>query len=388
MCAAAILSLASLIGAPTPPAAWPESRLTDLVRQLGDKSYRTRENAAHELLRHGSAAVSVLTEGVKDSDPEVSERCRQLLPQAASLERTEKLAAFLKDLKAPPPKGLPGVEKFLKITGDTKTGRELYAEMLAIHHVALEAAEDNPRKATEYYQQFCDEAFQRYQSGARTGRYSYDNLFTSRADITFFFVISGDPRLRKNTPGINRAYILLYGNQVQKAITDGETAETMRKLFLDWLGGDLDINLQQRAFMLAAQANMKEAVPVILKMLDKPGQQTYVKAQVMIALAKLGTKEHLPKLEPYLSDKTVIGNINFGNGLMQIQVRDVALGVSVLMTEQKLADYGFDTRFGGTPTQYYYFGFPDSQDGKECKAREDAHAKWKEWAEKNLSKKK
>jgi hypothetical protein len=108
----------------------------------------------------------------------------------------------------------------------------------------------------------------------------------------------------------------------------------------------------------------------------------------MIALAKLGTKEHLPKLEPLLSDKTVIGNINFGNGLMQIQIRDVALGVSVLMTEQKLADYGFDTRFGGTPTQYYYFGFPDSQDGKESKAREDAHAKWKEWAEKNLPKKK
>lgn len=384
MCAAAILSLASLIGAPTPPAAAPTQQLNDLVRKLGDKSYRTRETAARELLRQGSAAVSVLTEGAKDADPEVSERCRQLLPQAASLERTDKLNAFLKDLKAPPPKGLPGVENFLKITGDTKIGRELYAEMLAIHHIALEAAEDNPRKATEYYQQFCDEAYQRYQSGARTGRYSYDNMFNSRADITFFLVISGDARLRKNTAGVNRSYILLYGNQVNKALTEGESSETMRKLFLDWLGGDLEINLQQRGFMLAAQNNMKDAVPVILKMLEKPGQQTYAKAQVMIALAKLGGKEHLAKLEPYLSDKTVVASVN---GTIQVQIRDVALGVSVLIAGQTLADYGFDARFGGSPAQYYHFSFPDSQQGTESKSRETALAKWRQWIEKNPSKK-
>ncbi len=328
---------------------------------------------------------------MKDSDPEVSERCRQLLPQAASAERNEKLAALLRDPSAPPPKGLAGLERFLKVAGDTKISRQLYAEMMAIHHRTLEAIEENPRKAAEYYQQFCDEAYGRYEASIRTGRYTYDNMFSSRADITFFLRISSDDRLKKVPHMIaNRAYVLLYGNQLIKAIQEKDTGAIMKKLFLSWLeNNDVDINLQQRGFQIAAQLNMKEAVPVALKVLEKPGQQTYTKAQVMISLVKLGGKEHIAKLQPYLSDKTMIGSVNFGNGgMMSIQVRDVAMGVSVLLSGQKLADYGFDNRFGGTtPTSYIYFGFHDNGDGKENKEREDAHTKWKEWAKKNLSKK-
>lgn len=389
MCAAAILSLACLIGAPTPATTSADPKLVELVHKLGDKSYRTREHAAQELLLKGSAAVVALSEGMKDADPEVSERCRQLLPQAASLERNEKIAALIRDPAAAPPKGLPGLESFLKNVGDSKISRELYAEMVATHHQALEALEDNPSKASEYYQQFCDDAYNRYYTAARAGRHSYDNLFSTRADITFFLVISGDPRIRKNTLGANRAYILLYGNQITKALTEGDAAAPMKKLFLSWLEGDLEMNLQQRAFAIASQINLKEAVPVILKILDKKDTQTYTKAQVMIGLVKLGDKEHIAKLAPYLTDTTNIGNVNFGNGgMVSVQVRDVALGVSVLLSGQKLADYGFDNRFGtGTPTYYYFFGFQDNGDGKENKAREEAHAKWKEWTTKNLPKK-
>ena len=141
MSTTAILALASLLGSPSPGSNGnTDPKLVELVRQLGAKSYRAREDAARDLLKRGAASVAVLTDGIKDTDPEISERCRQLLPQAAALDRNEKLAALLKDPKSPLPKGLAGLERFLKITGDDKGSRELYAELLAIHHRTLEAA--------------------------------------------------------------------------------------------------------------------------------------------------------------------------------------------------------------------------------------------------------
>src|SRR5262245_14184734 len=180
-----------LVGAPTPPQSAADARLDDLVRKLGDKSYRNRETAARELLRRGSASVAVLTAGTKDTDPEVSERCRQLLPQAASLERNERIALLVRDPSAPPPKGLAGLERFLKVTGDDKAAREMYAEMLAIHYRTIEAAETDPRAAAEQYREFCDDSYNRWQAAARAGRYSYDNMFSTRADMTFFLFLSG-----------------------------------------------------------------------------------------------------------------------------------------------------------------------------------------------------
>jgi hypothetical protein len=379
----ASLLLAAVLGLPTPtPTAPPppEGRLQELVKKLGDKSYRVRQDAARELLRYGPASVAALTAGTKDADLEVSERCRQLLPVAESLERNQKLAALLKNPSAPPPKGLAGLERFLKVAGDTKESRELYAEMMGIHHRTVEAAEKDARAAAEQYRQFADEIYNRWNMGARSGRYSYDNLFNSRADITFFFFLSADKRVRAHENGMNQAYILLYGTQVPKAISEKDGTQAMRKLFLDWLENEPQQYLQQQGFRLAAQANLKEALPVVLRMLKKTETDGHSAVQVMTALTKLGSKEHLPLLDKFLKDTNVVTTINFGNGdQLSAQVRDVAMGVQVRLAGQKLTDYGFDGRFGSSDgLQYHYYSFRDD------KTRDDAHAKWKEWKAKNL----
>jgi hypothetical protein len=160
----------------------------------------------------------------------------------------------------------------------------------------------------------------------------------------------------------------------------------MRKLFLDWLEKEPMSHLQQRGFMLASQAGIKEALPLALKMLEKKDRDTYGKANVMVALVKLGSKEHIKVLEPFLKDETQVQSINFGNGpQLTIQVRDVAMGVQIQLAGQRLTEYGFDNRFGTGGQSVYCYGFPDDGDGKS-KARDEAHAKWKEWAKKNLTK--
>jgi hypothetical protein len=81
-----------------------------------------------------------------------------------------------------------------------------------------------------------------------------------------------------------------------------------------------------------------------------------------------------------MSDTSQLTTINFGDGRMfTIQVRDVAMGVQLQLAGQNMLDYGFDSRFKNNWLYYHYYGFPDD------KSRDDAHAKWKEWAKKNLT---
>src|SRR5205823_12886070 len=109
---------------------------------------------------------------------------------------------------------------------------------------------------------------------------------------------------------------------------DKDASQAMRKLFLDWLENEPQPYLQQRGFLLAAQAGLKEALPILVRLLEKKDKDPYGKAQVMVALIKLGTKEHIKLLDPYLKDETNIGSINFGNGpSLTVQIRDVAMGV-------------------------------------------------------------
>ncbi len=205
-------------------------------------------------------------------------------------------------------------------------------------------------------------------------------MFTSKGEIAFFLFLSADTRVRKNDTGVNRSSILLNGTQITNSISGKDESLPMRKLFLDWLENEPQTYLQQRGFQVAAQANIKEALPVVVRLLEKPNKDTYGKAQVMTALVKLGGKEHIKLLDPYLSDSTDLTTINFGNGqMLKVQVRDVAMGVQLQLAGEKMTDYGFDNRFGGGWASYHYYGFA------EDKAREDAHAKWKEWSKKNLT---
>jgi len=391
MSVCAAVALASLLGAPTPAAITPQSKPEDLVRLLADKSYKVREKAATELIRKGSSALAALTAATKDPDPEVAERSKQLLPQVAAVERNEKLVLLLKDPSAPPPKGLAGLETFLKATGDTKEARELYAELMHHHGREVELAEKDPRKGAEEFAMFCNDAYNRYQANARMGRYNMDNMFGGRQDISYLLFAASDTRLRKNDNGMNKMYMFFNGGgQLVKAVSGKDGSPAMKKLFLNWLEHEPQSWIQQQGFQVAANAGMKEALPLVLRLLEKKDSDNQSRVQVMTALTRLGGKEHIPLLDKYLSDATQITSINFGNGdTLVVQVRDVAMGVQVQLAGQKLADFGFDTRFGNAVgMSYHYYGFreDDPKEPNKSKARDEAHAKWKDWTAKNLKK--
>ncbi|HKA07476.1 MAG TPA: hypothetical protein VKD71_09480, partial [Gemmataceae bacterium] len=101
--------------------------------------------------------------------------------------------------------------------------------------------------------------------------------------------------------------------------------------------------------------------------------------------AKLGTKDNIKDLEPFLKDKLQIAAVVVNGERGSVQMRDVAMGAAVCLAGENPSDFGFERRPppGLAPmsiTSYTFYAFGTDE------KREAAHQKWKEWATANLKK--
>jgi hypothetical protein len=368
------LSLAGLLVLPVAAADTP----ANLVRKLGHPEFREREAAAAELARLGSRALQALTEGARSPDAEVAEQCRKLLPQAEAADRVEMLAALVRDPKAPPPKRLPGVEGFLKATGDTPAAREVYANLLRDHPEPMAARERDPKAAADLFYRHAEDLNARYRTGLKAAKSKAEGMTAAPADLALFFVFGGDPRVNRWPRHYYFQNLLVLSPKVRAMLTDGDQAPAMRGLFVHWvLNEPVDV-LQRAGFELAAEVNVPEFLPQAVRLITDKETPAKTRAMAMTALLQGGSKNHLSVLTPHLDDKTEVDTAPFGGGrVFRTQVRDVALGMSVRLAGEREEDFGLgDRRFGvgrGVPKCLYYYGFTDDE------AREKAHRLWKEW---------
>src|SRR6187401_278343 len=88
-------------------------RASALVDQLGNRSYSARERAAKELLSFSRIGQWAVRRRLSDKDPEVSERCRRLLPELVAETTRARLANFRELLVKAPTTPLPSDEPLL-----------------------------------------------------------------------------------------------------------------------------------------------------------------------------------------------------------------------------------------------------------------------------------
>ncbi|WP_020469829.1 hypothetical protein [Zavarzinella formosa] len=362
------------------PVAIQDPKMAALVRQLGHQSFAVREAAARELVKAGTAAVPALTAGIKNGDPEVAGRCKQLLPLAASFEWNQKLAAFLKEPFGPSPKGLAGAERFLKITGDTKDTRRLYADMMVTHHAIIESLETGPADVPRQMFEFWRESRDRMLRTIAVGEDSSDSFLTDRGQVAMFLFVRSDPRYDDSLWERNSATMfLLNASRLEKSLVGPEEVPGMKKLFLHWLAAEKRENEMLTAYRIAKEGEMKEAVPSALKAINDTSLSTLYRANLMVNfLTEMGDREHVKNLTPLLAEESgSLGSFDVGDGAtVSPLLRDVALGVSVHLAGQKPSEFGLsigdheNAIFGGDFRKY---GFIDPA------SRDKAQAKWKAW---------
>jgi hypothetical protein len=353
-------------------------KLTELVKQLGHTSFAAREAAARDLINAGNRAVPALTVGMKHNDVEVAERCRQLLPMAVAAERNRLLAQLINDSSAQPPKGLPGVSRFLAITGDDKSARRHYAEMMAVHFSIVEAQETKPTIVDKQFRDLLEEAVERVEKAEFAGRDPYPNLLGNRSDVTLFLFLRGNSSFDDIKIAGWRSMVLLQASRFKSDVAGPDAIPAMKKLFLHWLANEKQEDNMLIAYEIAKEAKWTEAVPMALKAVNDSKKSASHRAWLMLDfVAVMGGPEHVKDLAPQLTDESGMGSLRVGDGpTLAPQVGDIALAVSIRLSGQKPSDFGFHKSGFEDPAYRKYFGGYGFIDDA---ARKAARAKWRTW---------
>ena len=355
-----------VIAAETSPATPPAPTLSpealkaiDLVRDLADARYKVRELAAKELKKLGRHAKPALLDGMKSSDPEVWNRCAQLLPEVMAADLKARVDGFLADTEGKLKHDLPMMESFQKIAGNDIASRKLFVDMVKTNANFLEACEQNPKLAGEKYNVRAQE-LQQQLWGPWSGMGARPQLIAS--DVAALFLVGADPEMSKGittTNNVNVVSNFLWQQPFQNALRSGEQAVAFRKVFFAWAELRTDVNSVSQTLSVIQNLNLKEGLEFAVRTMKSKDQQIWTRAQAMTCVGKMGDKTHLPSMEAMFEDKTQVTNIQWNNVNISTQLNDIALAMAIHLSGQAHKDYEFDAlkTQPGLLWAYHYLGF-------------------------------
>jgi hypothetical protein len=372
--------VAGILALATPAIASPslnekqQEEARNLVKQLGDPSYKVRDLASAKLVRMGSGVEAILREGMKCPDPEIRFRCRTILPLALTYELERRLQVFLAGKETadiPAPALWP---KFKELVGDSQQSRELFADMHRFDTSLLTSLESNPAGQEERLSERCLEFMTSQSNGT--------NMIARQDEIALLLFAGVLPKSRV---GYQAQSYLFNGLQIMSYKPRGKDLlknnPLIRKLLVNYISEGNNISGYGGLYLIA-NLELKEGVDIAKKYLKQPSRDTSSRAMAVSILGKLGGKAAIADIVPFLEDKTSIQQMQFGNGAkINTQMRDVALATLVQATGQNLNDYNFAYLkvFGGRgvgPSLYLnpmLSGFGDDQ------TRDASLKKWNDW---------
>ena len=172
-----------------------------------------------------------------------------------------------------------------------------------------------------------------------------------------------------------------------------DKGRVFRSLAIAWLESRQDpIDMYQCMNVANTLGLPEQGCRIGIRLLTMAGAPGPYRGLAATNLARLGDKSIIPQLDKAMADVTVAYTVRenlVGKPLNErpthdVQVRDMALAASIILTGQKIEDYGFVDSLrsvggvAGVPTAYTY-----SRHYIPEEMRIAMHEKWKEWREKN-----
>ena len=370
-----------------------------LVEQLGNADHAKREVAHKQLADLGRLARPALVAGGNSESPEVRFRCGQLLQKATSLDIKARLATFLADTKEQYEHNLPAWKTFravacreVKFLGHVvwsdrslkKVAREMFAELFSAPvHRRLLMAIDGPRlELTELVaarrQEFTSLRFGRGDDGPHR-----DPNLDEMATLLFAESRIGSQFVPRRNNG---SYAMSASGFTSAARGADEKGKVYRAIAIAWLNSRNEPRDMSHAIGIAANLDLPDqACGLAAEMLAIPGVTSRYRGRAASALVTNGSERHIPLLEKAIESTVVVYAVSntvsiWGTSFdlyHEIELRDVALAVSILLAGKNPDDFGFADRYPDSPddnqsfsyTRYY---FPNDA------ARTSAFAKWRE----------
>jgi hypothetical protein len=392
------------------------SRARELVQLLASEQYSEREKAELELAKMGRLARPVLLEAANTNpSQEVRARCTGLLPKATALDIKARLDVFLADTEGKYEHDLPGWNQFrATIRGEwtlfgyeiianralDKAARSAFADLTSTHaNRQVMMAADGPaaelgsivsaRRQELYYQKFPRSVV----VNGMLVRPSNVRRDPTPDDIAALLFAESLVPSKVFGRAASISSLISASGFASAVNTTGDRAKVYRAIATAWLESRTDPVDMYQCMNLAGTLGLSEqGCRVAVRLLTSPGALGAYRGMAATTLARLGNKEHIPLLKKALADSAVAYTIQRRLAAKpneierhDVQIKDMALAVAVILSGQKIEDYGFVDAFkgnggiSGNTYSYNRYYIPDED-------RKAMHEKWKAWRKSEESK--
>lgn len=367
-----------------------------LIAKLDDDDVEVRDKAYARLEKLGRFALPALLEAAKGKPSnEVQNRLETLIPVARKADFDARADLFLADNEGKQTHDLLGWSKLAEVAGDTKESRKLFRNILADD--ALRADLLLSQATTKSDLKTFDHRWER-----KTKEWKVAKRLGPSADAPITFVAVGwladlvTAHERDENGGARTAVVTMYLERTDegKLVAQGKGAygDVPLKLAKKWIATRRGYYELLPARHLCRDLNLgdSEALQVLERMADWTLEYKTGYAHEIGYLAMTGNPERVSLLKRYfdLGGVMVPGR---GDDLPDVQHRDAALAMCLVLTDQDPAEYGFGMQYkpkadllSRINTQNYFFKADDNRTADE--KRTAAFKKWAEWEKANPDK--
>ena len=355
----------------------------ELVRQLSDEKFDTRQQAHDLLAKLGMDAFGALNQGLAATDPEVARRCRELLDQLRVADLESRLAKFKAGKGS-----LPGYERYLTIAGSGKEARDFFIDMWSSNPIFMAEVEERPDRSAGMVVGTAQNIVQNMYNRPRGGP-----ARPALAEVAALLFAMQNSAIRDGKqPGGQPVHLdsaagqitnLMNHEVVKAAVMASKNGEPspMYKLTVGFVRSQMrSPQTHNMLIHMCMNLNLKESVELAEVVLANRGVNHHGRGLACALIGKFGSIKDAPLLAAMLDDNTHINQFQLGQrGQMRgtTEVRDVALAQLVSLTRQSHKDYGFPFAEQGSQFNHfntYNMGFTAND------KRRSAMTKWKTYA--------
>jgi len=336
------------------------AKIRQMIEDLGDSRYANRQRAVGELVELGSQAVPLLIESHRHPDLEVRIQIRRIVSVIQKRLFLARLDDFVLFGNRYGEADLPGWQEYRQLVGDDRNTRALFVKMQKAEPQLLQSYADRPNRVGDLLWARCE------QINRQRNRNLVQRDAITPERVAALLLVAGDPRIATRERCSAYVNSFCYQDQVRRALENGPDQRAFRTLLGTW------VRLANQAsfyhvFRLAMRYSLNEGlVPAQTVLRTYRQQQTAVVQYAVLTVAKLGSVEHVPWLEPLLNDVTRCATHTVNEVKYQTQLRDVALGCLFVLVGVDPKKMGFSLAEPHAELVYLpkSLGFADEQQRK------------------------
>jgi|SRR5262245_12335438 len=335
------LVAAAALAAPQPgdPGTPEHARASELVRQLGDAKFSTRDAAAKKLLEMGGSAVAALQDGAKSGDEEVRTRCAALIPKVKVAEWNRRADAYVADVDGKQKHDLPLLAEFEKAVGKSDAAaRKLFADMVQTNGELLELVATDPKRGKAAHLTRANELVGRLQQRPPAK--------VDVADLAAIVLVDTAVGAELG-PGAESTTTLLNHFDAVVGKVGKDFGPDLRRLVVRWVEVRLPPSqdpgyrkVAEVGFNVIGGAPHPDFLPVLVKIVYARAVGPWAMAAIR-TIALVDGKEAAAALEKIMLDKSLTFKArDRGNRLGEYRLGDYALAASLRKHNRKFADFG------------------------------------------------